>query len=200
MICRSFSRVSEDRSHKEEATSTQAAVEQQHEPRQINGEPLDGGPGRDESPWDRLDRNTIELIQELRVAGTGIQVLFAFLLVVPFNSRFDRLSSFDRDLYFVALVCIAIAAILLIAPSIHHRLLFRRQQKEYLVAVGNTMLIVGAVFLAVGLTAILLLISNLIFGAAAAVIVGTITGFGVMGLWFAMPLAHRRSLRRLTPN
>jgi hypothetical protein len=127
-------------------------------------------------------------------------VLFAFLLVVPFNSRFGRLSSFDRDLYFVALLCVAVAAIILIAPPIHHRLLFRLRQKEYLVAVGNVMLIVGAVFLGVGLTAILVMISNLIFGGAAAMIVGATVGCGVAALWFAMPLARRRSLRQISPR
>jgi Family of unknown function (DUF6328) len=124
-------------------------------------------------------------------------VLFAFLLIVPFNSRFARLSSFDRDLYFAALLCIAVAAIMLLAPPIHHRLLFRRQQKDYLVAVGNAMLIVGTVFLGVGLTAILVLISNLLFGSAAAAVVGAIAGCGVATLWFAMPLARLWSLRRM---
>jgi hypothetical protein len=149
---------------------------------------------RDESGAERLDRNTIELINELRVAGTGIQVLFAFLLIVPFNNRFTRLSPFERRLYFVALLCIAVAAVLLIAPSIHHRLLFRRKQREYLVSTGNTMLIAGCGFLAVGLTAILVLISDVIFGTAAAVGVGTVAGSGVGGLWFGMPLRRRRAV------
>ena len=81
--------------------------------------------GRAESPNERLDRNQIELLNELRVAGTAIQVLLAFLLVVPFDSRFERLSSFERYDYFATLLCIAVAAVLLIALSIHHRLLFR---------------------------------------------------------------------------
>lgn len=151
--------------------------------------------GRDESRAERLDRNTIELINELRVAGTGIQVLFAFLLIVPFNNRFTRLSTFERGLYFFALLCIAAAAVLLIAPSIHHRLLFRLRQRAYLVRMGNNMLIAGSGFLAVGLTAILVLISHVIFGAVAAVIVGVLAACVVGGLWFALPVARRRAVR-----
>ena len=183
-----------DPGNEEAATSTQLAGTAQARDEAGVGGPA--GDGRDETGLERLDRNTVELVNELRVAGTGIQVLFAFLLIVPFNSRFTRLSAFDRDVYFGALLCIAVAAILLIAPSIHHRLLFRRHQKEYLVAVGTRMLVIGAGFLAVGLTAILVLISNLIFGGVAAAIVGVAAACGVTALWFAMPLAHRRTLRR----
>ena len=147
--------------------------------------------GRDESEFERLDRNTGELLNELRVAGTGIQVLFAFLLVVPFNVGFSKLSSFDRYEYFVTLLCIATAAALLIAPSIHHRLLFRHQQKEYLVRIGTRLAIIAGVFLTAGLTGILVLISDVIFGGVTAAVVGAVTCVGVGTLWFALPLRHR---------
>ena len=152
--------------------------------------PSDGG--RDETRLERLDRNTVELLNELRVAGTGIQVLLAFLLVAPFDSRFSRLSPFERDDYLVTLVCIALAATLLIAPSIHHRILFRHHQKPYLLRVGNQAMIVGMVFLGVGLVGILVLISDLVFGAAAAVIAGVVTGVVIGALWLGVPLARRR--------
>ncbi len=158
---------------------------------------LQGSPQRDESELERLDRNTVELLNELRVAGTGIQVLFAFLLVVPFNTGFSKLSSFDRYDYFVTLLCIAAAAALLIAPSFHHRLLFRRQQKEYLVNIGTTMAIVAGAFLAVGMTGILVPISDVIFGGVTAAIVGTAGAVGLAWLWFAMPLRHRREASRI---
>jgi hypothetical protein len=148
--------------------------------------------GRDETRLEQLDRNTIELLNELRVAGTGIQVLLAFLLVAPFDSRFSRLSAFERDDYFVTLVCIALAAVLLIAPSIHHRILFRHHQKPYLLRVGNQAMIVAMIFLALGLTGILVLISDLVFGGPAAAIAGVATAVVIGGLWFALPLAHRR--------
>jgi hypothetical protein len=147
---------------------------------------------RDETELERLDRNTVELLNELRVASTGIQVLFAFLLVVPFNVGFSKLSTFDRYCYFVTLLCIAAAAALLIAPSVHHRLLFRKKQKAYLVGVGTKLAIIAAAFLAVGMTGILVLISDVIFGGVTAAVVGAVTAAGVGALWFAMPLRRRR--------
>jgi Family of unknown function (DUF6328) len=151
---------------------------------------------RDESSLERLDRNTVELLNELRVAGTGIQVLFAFLLVVPFNTGFKKLSSFDRYAYFVTLLCIAIAAALLIAPSIHHRLLFRHGEKAYLVDTANRLAILGGVFLLAGLSGILILISDVMWGGLTAAIVGVLTVGIVGGLWFALPIGHRRRHER----
>lgn len=150
---------------------------------------------REESTLERLDRNTIELLNELRVAGTGIQVLFAFLLIVPFNTGFKHISSFDRYDYFTTLICIAISAALLIAPSVHHRLLFRRHEKEFLVDLGTRFLIIGMGFLSVGLTGILVLISNVVFGGATPIVVGAIAGVVVGALWFGIPLLHRRKRR-----
>jgi Family of unknown function (DUF6328) len=150
---------------------------------------------RDESPLERLDRNTVELLNELRVAGTGIQVLFAFLLVVPFNTGFSRLSSFDRYEYFVTLVCIAVAAVLLIAPSIHHRILFRLGQKSYLVRVANRLAIIAGAFLSVGLTGIMVLIGDVVFGGVTAAVAGVVAALVVAGVWFVLPLARRRQLR-----
>jgi amino acid transporter len=148
---------------------------------------------RDEAPQERLDRNQTELMTELRVAGAGVQVLFGFLLIVPFNNRWTALSSFDRDVYFVALICVAIAAVLLIAPMVHHRLLFREREKGYLVRVGNLSAIVAMVFLSVGLTAILVLVSNVVFGGLAPVIVGIIAAPAIGWLWFGVALAKRES-------
>jgi hypothetical protein len=151
---------------------------------------------QDESPRERLDRNTEELLQELRVAVTGVQVMLAFLLVVPFNTRFTKLSSFERYDYFVTLLCVTVAAVLLMLPSIHHRLLFRLQQKRYLVAVGTQAAIVGMAFLAAGFTGILVLISDFMWGGVTAGIVGG-GGLVLIGtLWFAMPLARRRRIKR----
>src|SRR4030081_677299 len=88
-----------------------------------------GDPQRDESARERADRNELELLNELPLASAGVQVLLAFLLIVPFNTRFARLSTFERYDYFITLLSMAMAATLLIAPSIHHRLLFRLSQK-----------------------------------------------------------------------
>lgn len=132
-----------------------------------------------------------DLLNELRVAGTGVQVMFAFLLVVPFNAGWKEASVFDRWVYFMALLCIAIAAVLLIAPSVHHRLLFRQRERAYLVRVGTRLAIVAAAFLAVGLTGILVLISNFVFGTIAAVGVGIAATIVVTFVWFALPLRRR---------
>jgi hypothetical protein len=144
-----------------------------------------------ESPRQRLDRNTIELLNELRVAGTGIQVLFAFLLIVPFNTGFRRLSSVDRGVYFATLICIAISAILLLAPAIHHRILFRHHQRLYLVESANRIVILAMMFLAAGLTGILLLVSDVVLGGPWGPIVGALTALMVVGVWFGIPLSRR---------
>jgi hypothetical protein len=144
-----------------------------------------------ESPRQRLDRNTIELLNELRVAGTGIQVLFAFLLIVPFNVGFRRVSSVDRGVYFTTLICIAISAILLLAPAIHHRILFRHHERPYLVELANRIVILAMMFLAAGLTGILLLVSDVVLGGPWAPIVGALTALTVLGIWFGIPLARR---------
>ena len=151
-----------------------------------------GDPQRDESSLQRLDRNTIELLNELRVAATGIQVLFAFLLVAPFDQRFATLSVFQRDEYFGTLVCIAIATALLIAPSVHHRLLFRHHEKPFLIGFGNQLMITAMVFVSLGMTGILFLIADLLFGAAGAAVTAALTALGFGWLWFAIPLARRR--------
>jgi Family of unknown function (DUF6328) len=149
---------------------------------------------RDESRMERLDRNTVELLNELRVASTGIQVLLAFLLVIPFNARFTRLTSFERGLYMGTLICIAIAAVLLIGPSIHHRLLFRQREKAYLVDTGSRLMVLSSIFLAIGLIGIMLLISELVVGGAGAIAIGVCAAVVVAGIWFGLPLNRRRRL------
>lgn len=148
-------------------------------------------PPPSEKESERLGRNVTDLLNELRVAGTRIQVMFAFLLVVPFNAGWKNASSFDRCVYFVALLSIAIATVLLIAPSVHHRLLFRQHQRAYLVQVGTRLAIAAAGFLALGLTAILVLVSNFVFGTPAAVSVGVAAGIVVTSVWFVVPRARR---------
>ncbi|MFZ0039845.1 MAG: DUF6328 family protein [Solirubrobacteraceae bacterium] len=147
---------------------------------------------RDETPDERLDRNTIELLNELRVAGTGIQVMFAFLLVVPFNAGWSKTTSFERTVYFVTLALVAVATFLLMAPPVHHRLLFRYHEKPYLIALANKLAIAGLVFLALGFTGILVLLSDYVVGGGAAIVAGVLTLSITGGLWFAVPLVRRR--------
>jgi hypothetical protein len=151
---------------------------------------------REETTDETLDRNTIELLNELRVAATGIQVMFAFLLVVPFNTGWKKTTSFERTDYFVTLALVATAAFLLMAPPIQHRLLFRHHEKRYLVTMGNRLAIAGMSFLALGFTGILVLLSDYVVGGLAPVIVGVLTFAFVGGLWFAVPLARRARERQ----
>jgi uncharacterized protein DUF6328 len=149
---------------------------------------------RVETEMEHLDRNFMELLGELRVALPGVQVLFAFLLVVPFNQGYTRMSYFDKQVYFATLLCTALAAILLIAPTIHHRLEFHRGDKAYLVKSANRLAIVGLAALAVAMSGAILLVSNLVFGTAAAVVatVGILLTFA--GIWYGMPLRRRARL------
>ncbi|MGA9857026.1 MAG: DUF6328 family protein [Solirubrobacteraceae bacterium] len=146
---------------------------------------------RDETPDERLDRNTIELLNELRVSGTGIQVMFAFLLVVPFNAGWSKTTSFERTVYFVTLALVAIATFLLMAPAVQHRVLFRHHEKGYLIAVANRLAIAGQAFLALGFTGILVLLSDYVAGGIAPIIAGVVTLALTGGLWFAAPLMRR---------
>jgi hypothetical protein len=155
-----------------------------------------GARGRDETYRERLDRNTIELVNELRVAGTGIQVLLAFLLVAPFNQRFKSLTAFERGDYFVTLVCIALAAILLIAPSVHHRLMFRQGEKAYVVKLGTRLAIAASGFMALGLTGIIVLITHMMFGGAAAIASGIVAATLLSAVWFAVPVRQLRASAR----
>jgi hypothetical protein len=127
----------------------------------------------------------------LRIAGTGIQVMFAFLLIVPFNTGWRKVDSFERTEYFVTLLVVALAAFLLMAPPIHHRLLFRHGEKRFLIRVGNYMAIAGMACLGLGFVGIVVLISDVVVGGAAPVIVGVLAALVIVSLWFALPIEHR---------
>ncbi len=140
----------------------------------------------------RLDRNLGELLQELRVALPGVQVLFAFLLAVPFQSNFTDISSFDEKVYFVTLLCTAVSAALLISPTAYHRMTFRYQQKRRLVFVANRMAIAGLGFLALAMTGAVMLITDVLFGVAATVVTSTAAAAMFAVLWYVLPLRRRR--------
>jgi hypothetical protein len=150
--------------------------------------------GREESEEERADRNLSDLLQELRVALPGVQVLFAFLLTVPFTQRFTDLSGFETKLYFGVLICVALATVMLVAPTAGHRILFRRQQKEFIVSISNTLALVGLLLLAIGMTGAIALISNFIFGTTTAVVSTIVMAVAFAGFWYVGPLRRRAQL------
>jgi Family of unknown function (DUF6328) len=150
--------------------------------------------GREESEEERADRNLSDLLQELRVALPGVQVLFAFLLTVPFTQRFEDLSDFDQKLYFAVLISVALATVLLVAPTIGHRILFRRQQKEFIVTIANRLALAGMLILAVAMCGAIALISDFLFGLATAVISTVVMATAFVGFWFLGPIVRRQKL------
>ncbi len=152
--------------------------------------------GRDESEAERLDRNLAELLQELRVALPGVQVIFAFLLAVPFQQNFTKISEFQKKVYFATLLLTALSATLLIAPSAYHRLTFRYQQKHRLVFVSNRLAIAGLGALALAMSCAILLITDILFGTVATVVTTTLTLLMFALLWGALPLRRRLKYRQ----
>src|SRR5829696_5614750 len=159
------------------------------------------GAGRNETDLERCDRNLAELLQEVRVVQTGVQVLFAFLLTAPLAARFPELTQFQRLTYFVTLLAAGAAAILLIAPTAYHRILFRLGDKAHLVAVANRLTLAGLACVALSMIGALLLVTDLLFDDTA-IIVGTagLAAFGCISLWCLAPLSRRASIRRTSSS
>jgi Family of unknown function (DUF6328) len=152
--------------------------------------------GRKESEDERLDRNLGELLQELRVALPGVQVLFAFLLAVPFSTRFKTIDSFEKNVYFATLLCTAVSAALLISPSAYHRVTFHFQQKRELIKIGNRATIVGLGFLALAMVGAIVLITDVLFGGATTYLIGAGAFAMFLVLWYVLPLWRRINLIR----
>jgi uncharacterized protein DUF6328 len=160
-----------------------------------NSQPLPDS-ARDETSLERLDRNLEEMTGELRVVVTGVQVLFAFLLIVPFNTGFAHVGPFERTVYFIALIFAALAAVCTLAPSAQHRFLFRHDDKDHIVRVSNRIVIAGLGFLAVAMCGCLLLVATYLFGAVAGAVTLAASALPFTVLWFAMPLRRRAQLER----
>jgi hypothetical protein len=148
--------------------------------------------GRDETQDQRDDRNLAELLQELRVAGLGVQVLFGFLLSLPFTTKFGTLSGAQRQLYVTTLLLAALSTALLTGPVAYHRLVFRRHQKEHLVQAANIMAICGLATVGLAICgAVLLVVSFVDRGLATTVLIPAVIFCVFAGLWFVLPLARR---------
>jgi heme O synthase-like polyprenyltransferase len=153
--------------------------------------PEDKDPQAEKKSEEDLDRELIELLNELRVALPGVQVLFAFLLTVPFTQRFGRVTQTQQDAYLVALLATLVGSVLLIAPSAYHRIQWRQRDKEQMLRTSNRLAIAGSVFLAIGMTASVFLIIDLIFKQTVTAVVTAVAAGLFAWFWYALPLSRR---------
>ncbi len=156
--------------------------------------PMPANPSaREESEHERLNRQLDQLLNELRVAMPGVQVLFAFLLAVPFQQRFAGVTEFQKDVYFVTLLAAAAASALFIAPTAYHRLVFGEGDKPRLIAISSKLALAGLVALAVAMNGAVLLVTDVLFDGATVVVTVVATGALFVGLWFVLGGVRRVS-------
>lgn len=148
-------------------------------------------PENEESTRERLDRELNELLQELRVALPGVQVLFAFLLTVPFSQGFPQMTDLQRDMYFGTLLATAVASILFISPTAYHRLRWRQYDKEQMLVTSTRLSIAGIVALALAVAGAVFLIGDFMFGIAVAGVSTAIVAACLVWFWFGLPLMRR---------
>ena len=158
---------------------------------EIDAKPDDG---RSETHNERADRNWNELLQELRVTQTGVQILAGFLLTLPFQARFGGLSSFERGIYLVTVVLSCVATILLVAPVAVHRALFRRHEKDRLVDAADRLARAGLAALGLSLTGVVALVFSVVLGRAEGIIAGSALLVAVVVFWVVIPLRLRSAL------
>jgi membrane-bound acyltransferase YfiQ involved in biofilm formation len=146
---------------------------------------------RSEDDQERLNRQMMELLNELRVAMPGVQILFGFLLTVPFQQRFQRVTEFQETVYFVTLVSAAVAAAFLIAPSAYHRVMFEQHDKPNIIHIGTGQMLVGLAALAVAMNGAVLLVTDVLFDADTVSITVVLLATLYLTLWFGFGLVRR---------
>jgi hypothetical protein len=149
----------------------------------------------DETEKERVNRELLELLNELRVALPGVQVLFAFLLTLPFTPGFDKITGADRRWYFVSVVLTALSSMFLIAPSAHHRLRFRSRAKEQLLRASSVYAVVGLALLAAAMSTSLFLITDVVYDSTTASVTAGAIGATTAVFWFIVPFAYRRDAK-----
>jgi hypothetical protein len=147
----------------------------------------------------KRDRQMIELLNELRVALPGVQILFAFLLTVPFTQRFPQLTTFQRDVFYITLVAATLSAACLIAPSAAHRLRFHQNEREWLIESANVLMIAGLGFLTIAIGSAFLLITDVLFDGARVWIYSVLVWITILALWFGRPLYRQARGRSSGP-
>jgi Family of unknown function (DUF6328) len=146
----------------------------------------------EESKEERLDRELIELLNELRVVLPGVQVLFAFLLIVPFSQLFDQVTDFQKSAYLFVLLSTAAGSSLLMAPTSYHRLHFRQHNKEQIVLTSHRLAVAGTALLAVSITGSVFLVADVVFDLTTAVVTTSVTAVFLGWFWYGLPLLRRR--------
>jgi cation transport ATPase len=146
---------------------------------------------RSEDEQDRLNRQMMELLNELRVAMPGVQILFGFLLTVPFQQRFSQVNDFQQTVYFVTLVMAAAAAAFLIAPSGYHRVMFEQQDRPNIIRIGTVQLLVGLGALAIAMNGAVLLVTDVLFAAGTVTVTVVLLSTLYFTLWFGFGLVRR---------
>src|SRR6478736_1094039 len=146
---------------------------------------------RDETPLERLDRNWVDLLQELRVIQTGVQLLTGFLLILPFQSRFDQLTQSQQYIYLATLAAAVLATGFLIAPVSLHRFLFRRHARRVTVDVAHRLAQIGLSILGLAIVGVVLLIFNVVLGPTAGYVAAGVVFVVLLGLWVVLPLVIR---------
>jgi hypothetical protein len=159
----------------------------------------DPSAGRHETALERDDRNLVELLQEIRVVQTGVQILFGFLLTIAFQPKFEKLSSFQKADYLGTLVAAATTLIMLTAPISWHRLLFRQGDKDHLVRIANRFTVIGLASMGLTMVGVVMLLSDTAFPSWLTALITALAVIACSVLWYALPLARRRALRRGTP-
>jgi hypothetical protein len=145
----------------------------------------------DESRRERVNRELIELLNELRVALPGVQVLFAFLLAVPFSNGYKRITDFQKNVFFVTLMLTAASTACFIVPTATHRLNFRQRDKEWILLISNKFSIAGIALLALAMTSVVVLVADVLYSRTAALVTGSLALLVFGGLWFVVPLGRR---------
>jgi membrane-bound acyltransferase YfiQ involved in biofilm formation len=154
-------------------------------------EPPERPQDRSEDEQERLNRQMMELLNELRVAMPGVQVLFGFLLTVPFQQRFQRVTEFQETVYFVTLISAAVATAFLIAPSAYHRVMLEQHDKPNIIHIGTAQMIAGLCALALAMNGAVLLVTDVLFEAGAVTVTVVLLAGLYLTLWFGFPLVRR---------
>ena len=138
-----------------------------------------------------LNRELIELLNELRVALPGVQVLFAFLLAVPFTQQWQKVTDVQKHTFFVTLMLTTLSTVLLMAPTSYHRLRWREHDKERMLRISNALTIAGTVVLALAMTGAVFLVTDVLFAATSAAAVSAACALVFLGFWYVLPLAMK---------